>query len=52
MRAEKSTASAKVVDLIEYRVLEKTKDWTISSNVALTITRANLQFDLKIGGQT
>ncbi len=39
------------MDLVEFRILERTKDFSITSNVSLTMTRTTQQFDLKINGQ-
>lgn len=52
MRSEKATATAKIVDLVEFRIIDKSKDFGITPNVSLTLARTAQQFDLKINGQT
>ena len=52
MRSEKATATAKIVDLVEFRIIDKSKDFEITPNVSLTLARTTQQFDLKINGQT
>jgi len=52
MRSDKATATAKIVDLIEFRIVEKPINFDITSSVSLTLARTTQQFDLKINGQT
>lgn len=51
MRSEKALATAKIVDLIEFRIIDKPKYFEITPNVSLNLTRTTQQFDLKINGQ-
>lgn len=52
MRSDKATATAKIIDLVEFRIIDKSKDFGITPNISLTLARTTQQFDLKINGQT
>lgn len=52
MRSSPVDASAKIVELVELKIIDKSKNFSITNNVSLNLNRTSYQFDLQMGGST